>query len=459
MEKRKNEILSDPVYIGQEAKELLIEDDRTGAMAKIKELMRLIKALPYMDIDTSTDAERVLKEALESAIIERDEFASLIENKQYNGNDTGIIIERQKYLEEQKQKLEKELENVQNEIKTIDTLSIQRINSLLSAAMIVQETLKKEMEEYDRVINEETENSTPKKKAVLIAAYQKKEEELQVIQEIIDAYETEMEELMLYSKKLEEEREKELTEEIEKLDKRIKEIAKKAIISSKAADVLAVENDKARLKELNDNVKNITDRQKYRQTPNEVYDEIEMMISSFMEPSRKLNNENPQIAENDFRIMASITPTEELTRDEKNQDFRKLEEVKNMKESVNEVFDIPWSKDEEKVSAPVLEEPPLPPLQELPVIEDPSVLEKTQVMKPIITPVTEIEPVKDEMVVPEPIQMDTPVTERWKVIGIEDLNNEPPKNNQEVKSDDVLVGDFKDDDYISFDSIIGGNQS
>ena len=83
--------------IGSEAKELLIEDDRMGCFLKIKELVNLLKKNPYMDIASSQELARVLQEEEERAIRERDIFAADLENKRYDGNDTPVILEREKY--------------------------------------------------------------------------------------------------------------------------------------------------------------------------------------------------------------------------------------------------------------------------------------------------------------------------------------------------------------------------
>lgn len=456
LQNREKEILSDPVYIGNEAKELLIEDDRTGCLAKIKELIKIIKTLPYMDIANSSDIEKILKEAEERAILERDEFASFIENKKYDGTDIKIVEEREKYLESKKEEIQRELDSLEKKVKRIDTTAIREINSLLSAAIIVEENLKKELKEYDHVLNEEKENSTPKKKAVLTAAYKKKEEELSTVAEIISSYESEMEELIMESKQLEEVEIQNLKQKKKNIENLLKDIAKKTLVSSKATDVLALENDKIHLKELNDALKDIEDRRKYKETPSEIYDEIEMSLSSLLEEETKIE-ETQTIEEdpNSYRIIEDIEPmeNENIIEDVSPE----IEEVKEMKESVNEVVDLPWEQEPQKETQNE-PEPVISPLFEeftnpLETIEPVSVEE---FMNPTESHMENNTPIEESV-------LDIPVSERLRVIDVEDLNNEgnieetQEKVEPEVLDDDILIGDFKDDDYIDFDSIIGGS--
>ena len=109
------------------------------------------------------------------------------ENKRYDGNDTPVILEREKYLEQQKIELEKELIECQNKIRKIDMEKVRILNSLLSSANQISENLRKELAENKQVMEANMENATPRKKAILIAAYNKKEEELSVVQKIIES--------------------------------------------------------------------------------------------------------------------------------------------------------------------------------------------------------------------------------------------------------------------------------
>jgi len=465
LKNRQDEILKDAAYVGNNAKELYIEDDRTGCLLKVKELVDYLKTLPFMDIPNSRDVERILNEAEETSTRERDEFASFIDNKKYEENDTQIIEERKHYLESQKQSVQIELEEIQNQIKIIDLEKVKEINGLLSAAIVVSNNLKNDLTEYTKVIEEEKENATPKKKAVLTSAYKKKEEELALVEEIINAYENEMQDLMIESRQLEETEIPKRMEKMEKIDRLLKDISKKTMITSSSSDVLSLENDKAKLKELNNQIKTIAERRKYQETPSEIFDFIEMSLGALMdEPIEETEEENLD----NFRITEDIEESEpSWNRTIKNKDI--LSEENEVSNNFEEVIDIPWTPVEEpmimsplepsiteekneiqeepnlKILEPsVLEEPQLAEIK----IEEPPLLENT-VLEPAVIPFDEIEnPIVRE-------EKNTPVSQRLKVINVEDLNEETKEENS---GDDILIGDFKDDDYIDFDSIMGGAQ-
>lgn len=430
LEKRKEEILNDAVLIGNEAKELLLEEDKTNCLLKIKELVAKINTLPFMNIDSSKDIETILKDALESTNIKRDEFASLIENKKYDTSDNQIILQHQKHLETKKQKLEEYQRELLIKVQNIDTRKILEINELLNNAIQKEESIKLELIEYQQVLTMEENNSTPRKKASLSAAFHKKEEELHFVQEIINSYEEEIENLVLESNKIVEQEMKAIEEEINKINQDIKDISKKIMMSSKTKDLLAMEHDKAKLKELNEEIAAILNRQKYRQSPNEIFDEIEMSLNinlTKQEIEKTLYNSYEQNnILNDFRITEDLEePSGDLTRTEKNKDVLNEEEPL----IIEDTFDLPWEEIEEESLT----------------ISPEEIADVTEEPKPVNI---------EELFSTSKISEEKPVTERLKVIQVEPL--ETPQENSSSQEDDVLIGDIKDDDYVDFNSIIGG---
>lgn len=497
LEQRKEEIQNDAVMIGNEAKELLLEDDRTGCFLKVKELVNLLKKNPYMDIATSDEFQSVLASAEERAVMERDEFAASLENKKYDGNDAPIILEREKHLEHQKQDLENELLNLKMKIKNIDTVKIREISALLSSANVVSETLRKDLAEYQKVMEISTENATPRKKAILTAAFNKKEEELKSIQAVIEAYEQEMQELMKESKNIATIDITNIQNKIVQIEEYLKEIQKKNMISSKTKDVLAVENDKSHLKELNSQVKEISSMKKFLQTPSEIYSEIEQTLGSFITseyeeeiiPEEKI--EEPEI--NNFRITEDVDNTKSLNRAQKNKNVLEepsIEPEERKEEIIEEV--IPTM---ENVTSPtevesnsqsdlmpmdfdfdtkVSEEPEvLESILDNDIFEEPSnlvdsvnasleqaPLEEISTQEIESIPETNLEPINMDEILPLDMMEQAPVKERFKVIHVEPLNQEETTSStsESFSQDDVMISDFKDDDYIDFNSLLdGGN--
>ncbi len=499
LEQRKEEIQIDAVMIGSEAKELLIEDDRMGCFLKIKELVNLLKKNPYMDIASSQELARVLQEEEERAIRERDIFAADLENKRYDGNDTPVILEREKYLEQQKIELEKELIECQNKIRKIDMEKVRILNSLLSSANQISENLRKELAENKQVMEANMENATPRKKAILIAAYNKKEEELSVVQKIIESYETEMQDLMKQSQMIEENEIQAIQTKMTKIAEDLKDIHKKTMISSKTKDVLAVENDKTRLKELTDRVKEINTIKKFSQTPSEIYDEVEMILGSFITNQEIDEEPKPVIEEpentlmNNFRIATEPENDKDTyNRSEKNKDVLIEESQEESKENDNSInwFETPVEENVaitpidmniESINTPVEETPNIGPSLnvETPLdfqesaptdfvmdsfntpLNDVSSTKENTILEPNITlePTKEIEPINMDEIIPLGTIDNTPLKERWKVIHVEPLESTTttPKE-PTLSSEDVMISDFKDEDYVDFNTLLdGGN--
>ena len=65
--------------IANQAKELIIHDDKASALAKLQELVTIVKSKPYMDIPSSSELTAMLQEEEDAATTARDEFASLIQ--------------------------------------------------------------------------------------------------------------------------------------------------------------------------------------------------------------------------------------------------------------------------------------------------------------------------------------------------------------------------------------------
>ena len=72
--------------------------------------------------------------------------------------------------------------------------------------------------------------------------------------------------------------------------------------TNKVKDVLAIENDKKKLKELDDAVKDIKHRAKYSQTPSEIYDEIEIYLGS-MGLDLSFGSEEDELSEMNYTMI------------------------------------------------------------------------------------------------------------------------------------------------------------
>ena len=316
LERRRLEIITDPAIIANDAKEFIINDEKSNALLKLQELVTIVKSKPYMDIPSSNELTAMLQEEEETATTARDEFASLIDTKNYSSGDTEVIEERIAYLNNAIKDLE--------EKQYIDNSKFKDLTAHLEHTIATYEQLESELKEYKVIIETETEDKTPKRRAILAAAYERKQKELEDVAAIIECYKENQKELVSKTYQLENESIKTYEREIDAYHQEIRKIEYLLENVSKAKDVLAIENDKQKLKDLDTAVKNIKHRQKYSQTPSEIYDEIEVQLGT-MDVTNSLLTEEPVIEEKKEEI--PIAEENDVTPDEVMNELPSEEEV------------------------------------------------------------------------------------------------------------------------------------
>ena len=394
LERRKLEIITDPIYIGEDAIKLVKSEDKTGALEKIKELVTIVETKPYMNYKYND-----LVDLLEEAKAKRDEFASQIEGKEYLARDNNVAKQRLDYLNKKYQKLTKTKETLEAEIKEIDTQEVKDLMSSVTELHHFKEKLHKDIEEYKKVIAENEDYKTPRKQANLKSAFKQKCEELAFIDDLWKKYEKEMENTISKSKELEEKELSKLLEEIRNIEIERKTLQDFLKEENSPIDILAMEKDRAELKRLSDEVEKIVNRQKYKKMPSEIYDEIELALRSSDENKPKLRQEKTDYVNiEDYRI-----------------------------ENINDaVF-----KEEE------------PPVVDLPTPEPP-VLEEPQKSR------------EEELVFPPRNSINEENQEksaqRLKVIKVEPIEEE--KSVEELPEDSYMVNDLEDTNYISFNDLL-----
>lgn len=439
LEHKRLEILTDPAYIGHEAKELYFEDDKTSSLAKIRELVTIIQSKPFMDV-----AFDDLNELLDEATNKRDELANIIENKSYNGEDVSIINMRVLYLENLKNESELKLKALKEEISNIDLVYVKDLVQQIEQIKETRNNLNEDILTYKKVIQEDDDQKTPKKKAALKSALKKKMEELEIVENILNAFEQDLEKTVIKSKKLEEEGVTELQSNIVDYDNEISAIKKRSILNVRSKDILSVEKDKEELKKLSDDVQNIMNRKKYSKTPKDIFDEIEMAYGTDLENSSvwKENNKS-EINLDDYRIE---TPLE-------NEDFIKNSiieetpienELSSFLDDSNIAVSLNSNKSEENQdNADVLEETVTLSSEDVWVMNDDKV-------------------VSDLLDYPPRSTAKETNKNRFKVIQVEPIdetNDHDDKVIESLKEDDMLLSDFEDTDYISFNDLLTGDMN
>ena len=255
----------------------IIENARNSALKKVKELRDMLLELPYMDISITSTKETLAIE-LENAEAKRDEFASMINSKNYESVDTTLIKDRIAYITDKKEKLKEEISAIKEKIKKLDNQELEDLNNRINYCENEVSNLNDKIEEYEITLQDK--DLTVSKKATLQASFDKKQEELNNVMELLNSYKNDRKKVILESYDLETKNIIEIEAEIKLLDEEIKKLEKLSVSSNKVKDIIAMENDKKTLKELNDTVKAIKKRQSLKNTPNEIYDEIEILLGT-----------------------------------------------------------------------------------------------------------------------------------------------------------------------------------
>ena len=272
---KKLNILTDASYVASEIKDLFIAEENDKALKKLLELVTIVNTKPYMEINDRT----VLEEELTKLEKEQNELINAIENKEYYGSDVKYLDNRIEHLKELIALKKAKIEEIKAEISNIDNKLVINVSNELKTAEKEAKTLEKSIESYHELIkydNKKSQNTV----ASLQSSYNKKTHELNIINDIIERYSKELSSLIKTSAKLEKENIKNLEADIEMYNTEIDEINKIKMLSTKTKDAIEQEKDKNILKELNDNIKALKQRIKFEKTPQEIYDEIEMILSA-----------------------------------------------------------------------------------------------------------------------------------------------------------------------------------
>ena len=279
LQNRKLSYLTDPHMIGADAKELVAASNYTEALSKVKELLEVVKAKPYMDV---TDLS-VLDEELEKKEQKRAQLASYIDSKDYKTAKKEIVLDRLSFLDEQIKNYNDIDEAYKNLIDKAKTVLIENLSKMIKSLEEELETLLKQMSEYQVMLDDKTKSR--RVRANIENAILKKKREQEVIMLVLENCKKDL----LFQIKMIQTNEKIIAKyqaylEQKKIEKNELEHMKDVDSSSK--DYIEEEKDKAELKALNDEIKEIENRKKYNKMPDEIYDEIEMLLAN-MEPVKK----------------------------------------------------------------------------------------------------------------------------------------------------------------------------
>ena len=286
LQKRKLEYLTDPNMIGADAKELIANHNYSEALNKIKELLTIVKSKPFMDITNLS----VLDEELEKKESERTELANFIDTKNYAGMSSDAAKKRVDYLT-------KEIEAEKEEVSRYEVAGEQideDININLSVLIKDLETeitnITNELEEYQTLLKDESKSR--RTRANLENAIHKKEKEKNILEDILNSYKKDLLFQITVSNAILKIVSK-YNQNMEEKTKEIEELKHLQALDEVTKDYIEEEKDKEKLKNINEEIKQIKNRQKFDKTPDEIYDQIEMLLGTQNATLDVLENKEP----------------------------------------------------------------------------------------------------------------------------------------------------------------------
>lgn len=316
LEEKKSFILTNSSYIGAEIKNLLVSEENDTALKKLQEIVLYANKKPFMEISDLN----IINEELTKLEQEKSKIINLIENKDYNGKDILYLNNRIKHLEKLIKSKKDKIDQINSEIQNIDNTLIIEVNNELKNAEKEAEILEQAIKDYHLIL----ESKDKKSSNTLIAlqsTYTKKQNELEIIYGLIESYSKEFNDLIIERKKLEEKNIQTLEYAIKIYEEEIEELKKLHLLSSRTKDAIALENDKNELKQISEKIETLKQRLKFSKTPQELYDQIEMLLSSEKTSYNKL-----------FEVEEQINQVEEVEKETTNPEFENnsyIEEISN----------------------------------------------------------------------------------------------------------------------------------
>lgn len=285
-ENQKLTILTDPANLANEAKNLIVQENWNNAISKIKELITVLKTIPYIN---ETDSKFLTKKANElKANIE--DKRSEINAKTYETRENDVLTSRIAYLTDLN-------DNLQDKIKTIEEITADIDNKMVL-------DLKNEIDntENNRMVVEnnlqDLEKLTDNKDNVdLLATIMAYRKELSSIDKVLASQNNDLESLVDFSLSLEDLGITKLKEHEKANTATIKDLEKELSLKIKFKDEKTKLQDQNDLDQMEKELKLITNSLKYNKTPDEIYQDIDVIMASidFDEPVRRTRTQHMNV--------------------------------------------------------------------------------------------------------------------------------------------------------------------
>ena len=374
--KRIKAIDEDPVMLGKDAKELLLADDVTGALTKIRILAGVVKKIPFMDLPNDENLQTILTGELARAEAARDEFATIISNKDYTMKESNIENNRISYLNKRIAKDDEQINYLKERIADVDSDRVFEIDKEIENAILEINQMNADFQRIQNLVNAETGIT---RKASLKTMAESKNDDLKRANGILSSYRNEQAKDIIMAGNIQSTEITRLANQIEAAKTEIKEIESRKLLSStKSHDIISEEADKSDLAVKAQLVMDIKHRQTYLASPDEVLKMIESNLGTVINPTA--NQEVQAVVESEPNIIQAATEPEPI-----------------IDQAVAEPIQV------EKAIEPVvtpIEVAPIAQVQSLPTAEP--VAEKLPIVE-VAPVIEEIAPVIELEKVPEPV--------------------------------------------------------
>lgn len=281
LDEKKLDIINNPVFISNEIKEYIDNDDIVSAMNKTKELIAIIEAMPYMDIEDNNKLKE-LKSSLEQ---EKVDFVSFINKKNYDEINLDFVQARIVYLNNLINNYNEEIDFTCKKIRKIDD-NVKTVTDNLKTAIKEVEIIETDITLYQNILNDD-ENMPLSRKHAIEAILAKKEEELHVLNRVISSYRLEQTKVIKDIKEVDNNTIASLKDKIAACENEKEELNK--VISSlktKNHDILAEESDKEILHQFDERLETLENRLKITDSISEIKNNIDAFFDK-----EAINNE------------------------------------------------------------------------------------------------------------------------------------------------------------------------
>ena len=270
LDEKKLDIINNPVFIRNEIKEYLDNDDIVSAMNKTKELIALIESMPYMDISDN----HKLKELKSSLEQEKIDFVNFINKKNYDEINLDFIQARIVYLNTLINNYNEEIDFTCKKIRKVDD-NIKVVVENLKNAIKEVEIIETDITLYENILIDD-ENMNSARKHAIETILTKKEQELNVLNRIISSYRLEQAKVIKDIKEVDNNTIATLKDKISACENEKEELNK--IINelkTKNHDILAEESDKEILSQFEERLQTLDNRLNVTDSINSIKENID----------------------------------------------------------------------------------------------------------------------------------------------------------------------------------------